>query len=213
MAEAKQARPAAGAGASGGTPAGGTEFWIWRHPRAEGAAGRCIGRTDLAVDRRRAKRLAHRIRRAARRHGLPREVWTSPLRRCREVGLWLRRWGWTLYVDESLAEMDFGAWDGRAWATIGAADFAGWDADFLHHAVGGGESLARLLARVEGFVVAAPPGPRLVIGHGGWINALRWLTGADHAAGRTPQANRWPAPPAHARLTRLDGPTSGATRS
>ena len=61
----------------------------WRHPRPDGVAGRCIGHTDVPVDRRRAKRLAHRIRCAARREGWPKGVWTSPLRRCADVGRWL----------------------------------------------------------------------------------------------------------------------------
>lgn len=179
------------------------ELWLWRHPRAEGAAGRCIGRTDLAVDRRRAKRLAHRIRRTARREGLPRVILTSPLRRCREVGACLRRWGWILYVDPGLVEMDFGAWDGRSWSALGAGDFAAWDADFLHHPVGGGESLAGVLARVRAFAEAAPAGPCLAVGHGGWINAARWLAGEAARAGGVPQAAHWPPAPPHAGLTRL----------
>ena len=61
-------------------------LYAWRHPRAIGAEGRCIGRTDLHVDPRRAKRLAHRIRALARRQRLPRIVITSPLQRSRAVG-------------------------------------------------------------------------------------------------------------------------------
>ncbi|RZL33467.1 MAG: fructose-2,6-bisphosphatase, partial [Rubrivivax sp.] len=92
-------------------------FTIWRHPKPRGAEGRCIGgRTDLAVDPRKAKRLAHRIRANARRHALPREVVTSPLARAADVGRWLKRWGFRWRVDAALAEMDFGAWDGRGWS-------------------------------------------------------------------------------------------------
>ena len=65
-------------------PVSALRIWIWRHPKPIGAAGRCIGRTDLPVDPRRAKRLAHRIRQHARRHHLPHAVVTSPLRRLRE---------------------------------------------------------------------------------------------------------------------------------
>ena len=71
----------------------------WRHPKARGAAGRCIGQTDLAVDPRKAKRLAHRIRTLARRERLPRVVTVSALRRARDVGRWLARWGWRVQVD------------------------------------------------------------------------------------------------------------------
>jgi alpha-ribazole phosphatase len=176
---------------AGPLPAGSVELWCWRHPRAEGAAGRCIGRTDLPVDPRRARRLAHRIRTIARRHGLPREASVSPLRRCRDVGRWLRRWGWAVAVDERLLELDFGAWDGRPWSQIAWADVDAWQADLLHHAPGGGETLHTLAGRVRAFSSSAAPGPRLVVTHGGWINALRVVV----AGGDGPlDAAHWPAP-------------------
>ena len=90
----------------------GPGFVVWRHPRAWGAAGRCIGRTDLRCDPRKVRRLARCIRRHAMRQGLPRCVVTSPLRRCRAVGCHLRRWGWRHIVDEALLEANFGSWDG-----------------------------------------------------------------------------------------------------
>jgi alpha-ribazole phosphatase len=166
------------------------ELWLWRHPRPFDVAGRCIGRTDVSVDRRRAKRLAHRLRRHARRDRLAREVWTSPLMRCAAVGRWLRRWGWRHHVDVRLLEMDFGSWDGQPWSRIGAAEFAEWERDFAGHAPGGGESLAMLRERVRAFIAdAGPNGPaRLLVAHAGWINALAFVT-AD-----LPAASHWPAP-------------------
>jgi alpha-ribazole phosphatase len=174
-----------------GAPAEAASLWCWRHPRAEGAAGRCIGRTDLAVDRRRAKRLAHRIRTTARRQGLPQAIGVSPLRRCRDVGRWLRRWGWRVEVDDRLREIDFGRWDGLPWSQIAWADVDAWQADLLHHAPGGGETLAALAVRVQAFIDASAPGPRLVVTHAGWINALRTVV----AGGGAPlDAARWPPP-------------------
>ena len=125
-------------------------FTIWRHPRPRGAAGRCIGgRTDLPVDPRKAKRLAHRIRAHARRHGLPREVVTSPLARAADVGRWLRRWGFLWRVDATLAEMDFGAWEGRPGADIPREDFDAWTADFADLRAGvHGESVRAFMLRV-----------------------------------------------------------------
>jgi alpha-ribazole phosphatase len=176
------------------------DLWLWRHPRAQGAAGRCIGRTDLPVDRRRAKRLAHRIRRVARRAGLPHIVWTSPLQRCAAVGRWLRRWGWRHHVDMRLAELDFGRWDGLPWTEIAAQDVAAWEADFAQHRVGGGESLQQLIERQRSFIaqVAGEAQPLLVVSHAGWMQALRWA--ALHAA--LPQAHQWPSPPRHGELLR-----------
>ena len=142
------------------------EFWLWRHPRPIGAAGRCIGRTDLALDHRRAKRLAHQIRRAARRHQLPRQIWTSALQRCALVGRQLARWGWMHRIDDRLQELDFGHWDGQPWSAIAPAEVAAWEADFAHHAPGGAESLAALRRRCLGFCTdqaALPPAEQVAL--------------------------------------------------
>ena len=194
------------------------ELWLWRHPRPVGAAGRCIGQTDLALDHRRAKRLAHRIRSAARRHGLPHEVWTSPLRRCAQVGRQLARWGWVHHIDTRLLELDFGRWDGQPWSAVAHAEVAVWEADFAHHAPGGGESLAAMARRCQSFLAqrcaaraasgadpaAAGAGPAalLVVAHAGWIN-----TSALHDPA-TLQAADWPAAPGYGRLVRQRWPVA-----
>ena len=176
-------------------------IWCWRHPRAIGAAGRCIGRTDVRVDPRKAKRLAHRMRRVARENRLPRQAWVSPLQRARAVGQWLRRWGWQVRVDARLAEMDFGRWDGRRWADIPWAEVGAWEADLLHHAPGGGETLQAVAQRVQAWVdeAVAAGVARQIVGHGGWINSLlhlpRLLPGSPPLA-----AADWPAAPPHSAL-------------
>lgn len=168
-------------------------FTIWRHPKPRGAEGRCIGgRTDLAVDRRKAKRLAHRIRAHARRHGLPREVVTSPLARAAAVGRWLKRWGFRWRVDAALAEMDFGGWDGKPWTAIAPAEFDRWMTDFSGFDFDTGESLGRLLARAE---IWQPP-CALAVGHGGWITARLW-----RHQGQLPTPGSWPAAVAYGRPT------------
>ena len=174
---------------------------VWRHPKPIGAAGRCIGQTDLPVDPRRAKRLAHRIRQTARREGLPRAVATSPLRRGADVGRWLRRWGWRHQIDARLIELDFGAWDGRRWSAIAHAEVLAWEADFLHHAPGAGESLQQLHRRVVAALAAIQAGdlPGLLVGHAGWITALGCL---DRLAQGTLTAADWPPPPRYGRQIR-----------
>lgn len=174
---------------------------VWRHPRAQNVDGRCIGSTDVRVDRRRAKRLAHRIRRHARRHGLPRLVITSPLRRSADVGRWLATWGWEHRIDAALAELDFGAWDGLRWSEVDAEAIDAWCADFMDLAPGGGEALAALFERCRGFVDALPPRVTCcAVGHAGWITAARWL-----AEGRAllPRAADWPQSVAPGQLTTL----------
>lgn len=178
----------------------------WRHPRADGAQGRCIGRTDLRTDPRRAKRMAHQIRLYARRHALPRSVVTSPLARSRAVGTWLARWGWLHRVDAALSELDFGQWDGRPWSQVNRDDIDAWCADFEHHPAGGGESVHALLQRVSGF---APGSARIIVTHGGWLSAATWL--ARGAAG-PPTSEQWPAPPRHGARVDLAGPLRCPTR-
>ena len=170
-------------------------FTLWRHPKPRGARGRCIGgRTDLPVDPRKAKRLAHRIRAHARKHRLPHEVVTSPLTRAAQVGRWLQRWGFKWTVDPALAEMDFGAWDGQAWHDIAPAEFDRWMADFVGFAFEGGESLHGLMQRAARW----QPPCALAVGHAGWITAWLW---SRQKNGQAPSADAWPAPLGYGRST------------
>ncbi len=182
-----------------------TELWCWRHPRAKHTAGRCIGRSDVPVDPRKAKRLAHRIRQQARHHRLPHRLWVSPLARSQAVGGWLARWGWQVQCAPLLAEMDFGDWDGLPWTAVAWDAVQAWQDDLLHHRPGGGESLALLAQRVRTFVAQRAgdgAGPCLLVGHGGWINALFEVPpGCQFVA-----AAHWPAPPRHGELRRWPPP-------
>jgi alpha-ribazole phosphatase len=198
----RDAAAAASHGVVAGPGGGMTTLWLWRHPRTAGAAGRCIGHTDLRVDPRRSKRLAHRVRAVARRRGLPRKVFTSSLARCHAVGAWLGRWGWQHLVDDRLLEINFGSWEGRDWSTIDEADIGAWSADLLHHAPGGGEPLRHLLERVQAFCREAPA-HALVIAHAGWMQSLL-LQCAAHGPIEHLASASWPAPPAHGRLLRID---------
>ena len=175
-----------------------TVHWVWRHPAPQGVAGRCIGRTDVAVDPRRAKRLARRIQAVARREGLARVVHTSPLRRCADVGRWLRRWGWTHVIDAALLEMDFGAWDGLPWHAIGQSEVDAWCAAFATHGPGGGEPLVQMLQRAAAWQPRARVGTgqaAVMVGHAGWMLARRWAL--THAPAEWPTATDWPRPPAY----------------
>ena len=207
------------------TGAAALALWLWRHPRPVGAAGRCIGQTDLALDRRRAKRLAHRIRSTARRHGLPHEVWTSALQRCAQVGRQLARWGWAHHTDARLLELDFGRWDGQPWSAIRHAEVAVWEADLAQHAPGGGESLAALARRCHSFLAqrlaatvstaaadadaavsaAGSSAALLVVAHAGWINASALPNPAALLA------TDWPAAAGYGCLVTQRWPRASAT--
>ena len=169
---------------------------IWRHPRPLAAPGLCIGRSDVPVDARKAKRLAHRIRQHARRHAGPRLVWTSPLARAADVGRWLRRWGWRHRLDARLNELDFGRWDGRPWSLVAQTEVDLWCEAFASSAAGGGESVEALMSRCAAFLAEQGGASVYVVGHAGWINAARWV----HEAKPLPHlAAQWPAAIAYGR--------------
>ncbi len=128
-------------------------------------------------------------------------VWRHPrashLRRCADVGRWLRRWGWIHRIDASIAEIHFGDWEGRSWDDIGQSKLDEWVADFAAYAPGGGESLLAMLERAASWHTTEPV---VVIGHAGWMLARRWLE-----EGRDPPASaaQWPKAPKHGSLWRL----------
>lgn len=142
------------------------------------------------------------MRQAARRHALPRVVWTSPLVRCRDVGRWLRRWGYVHRIDANLSELDFGAWEGRAWSEIPRAAIDAWVNAFANHAPGDGESLPQFTARVRAFMQQRreDQSDSLVVAHGGWMVMARWQIERPQSE---PSAADWSAAPACGQHWRL----------
>lgn len=160
-----------------------TTFYLWRHPKPIAAQNRCIGQTDLMVNRRKIKRLANRIFRFVRRHQLPKVIWVSPLLRSRQVGACLAARGFDCYVDSRLAEINFGDWDGKYWDNIDKGQIDAWCADFANFAPNNGESLTAFFARIKDFIASFDNEenlPKLIVGHSGWITAATMI--ANHQA-------------------------------
>lgn len=118
-----------------------------RHPRARVAPGICYGRSDLDSAEDPAE-CAARLR-AQLAPDAP--VFTSPLRRC--LGL-ARALHPQPIVDARLVEMDFGAWEMRAWADIPRREIDAWCAAPLDYAPPAGEPVAALRERVRSFLEA-----------------------------------------------------------
>ena len=139
-----------------------------RHPPPDIAPGICYGRLDLAL-RGSPRDLAAEI--VAHR---PARVWTSPARRCRDVA---EATGLSVVVDARLQELDFGAWEGRAWDTVPRAALDAWAADPENFAPPGGESGAQILARVRGVhgALLAAGEDVAVVAHGGPLKLLAAL--------------------------------------
>jgi alpha-ribazole phosphatase len=148
-----------------------------RHSAPRIAPGICYGRLDVAVDLSADEQTLSELVSEPGLHGA-RRIWTSPAIRCRCLADAIAR---SLYaplsVDHRLWELDFGAWEGQAWATIDRADLDRWAASLPTFAPPGGESGAELIARVRDFHVDLRSEQQdcVVVSHGGPLKVLHAL--------------------------------------
>lgn len=99
--------------------------------------------------------------------GLP--VWTSPLRRCRDLAERLHP---QPIIDDRLAEMHFGDWEGRRWDDIPRTELDAWAADVAGYAPPGGESPRQLQRRALDFVESLDVPEAVIVTHAGVIRTL-----------------------------------------
>ena len=87
--------------------------------------------------------------------------------------------------------MDFGAWEGRAWAAIDKAELKAWTDNFSAYPTGGtGESVAMFMARVAAAFDALDPAQDTCwLTHAGVIRASTLLAGGQRHITR---ASQWP---------------------
>lgn len=163
---------------------------VLRHARVKVPRGICYGVQDVPHS------LGHTVEVAAAfvaeaGNELPVRVRVSPRTRCR--ALWRGVAGhWALddggqdatggnrlavVVDDRVAEMDFGNWEGRAWGDIPEAEMTAWTDNFMDHRCGGGESVRMFLARMLAAWQedAALGGPVLWVAHAGVLRGLAVL--------------------------------------
>lgn len=140
-----------------------------RHPPPLVPANTCYGRLDVPAEG--VEAAAARLR-SLLPAGLP--VWTSPLVRCRELA---RRLHPSPVIDERLAEMHFGDWEGRTWDDIGPAALDAWAADLAGFAFPGGESASMLKLRALACVAEIAMGEMVLVTHAGVMRMLlaHWL--------------------------------------
>jgi len=135
-----------------------------RHPKPLIDPGICYGRLDVAAEH--SEPVAARLR-GELPPGLP--VYSSPLRRCRELAEQLQP---SPVIDARLAEMDFGAWEGRAWDDIPRHELDAWAADIAGYAPPGGESPRQLQHRALDFVAGLTVPEAVLVTHAGVIRVL-----------------------------------------
>ncbi|ENO84491.1 alpha-ribazole phosphatase family protein [Thauera linaloolentis] len=159
------------------------ELHLIRHPRPAIEPGICYGQLDIGIAESAAE-VAARLRPL-----LPQrfDLHASPLVRARMLADQFATPLAPLRLDARLKEIHFGAWEGQAFSTIGAA-IDDWAADPLGFRAPGGESAREMTARVlhwlDELQASAPAAPVVVVAHGGPLRVL-----AGHLLGLPPE--RW----------------------
>ena len=173
------------------------KLWLLRHARIVAAPGLCYGRTDLEADAGETRAAAERIAPLLPANS---PVLSSPRTRCRVLAnaIAAMRPDLSLRVDERLAEMDFGAWEGQVWSSIGREAIDAWMRDFADAPTGGdcgslgaGETVREFMQRVGAAFDewTARGRDALWVTHAGVQRAVQLL----HAGVRCPEnAAQWP---------------------
>lgn len=172
-------------------PAGGSALTLFlvRHTPALVAPGLCYGRLDLALRVGWTGDVAAAVARLG--EARPASVRTSPSLRCRILADAIARaCGGEVVKDARLMELDFGAWEGKAWDAVPRAALDAWAADLAGFAPPEGESGAALVARCRAAFAAVPAkGCHVVVSHGGPLRVLAALAaGVDVDLGVAAQA-------------------------
>ncbi|PKO90311.1 MAG: phosphoglycerate mutase [Betaproteobacteria bacterium HGW-Betaproteobacteria-10] len=158
-----------------------------RHPKPLIAPGVCYGQRDIPAEISLAEtsRLRHDLP-----PGLP--LWSSPLQRCRALANGLHP---QPVIDDRLAEMNFGDWEGLPWDAIPRQQIDAWAADVAGYAPPGGESPIILQRRALAFVADLDVPEAVLVTHAGVMRVLlahwqglppeRWTTLNFDYASRT----------------------------
>ncbi len=181
-------------------------LWLVRHALPLIDKGICYGQLDVKADLAATQKSAEVLKNV-----LPRGtcVLTSPLQRCEllaHVFMSLQP-DLMLKTDSKLQEMNFGQWEGRAWADIDKAELGAWTDNFAHYRAGGtGESVDQFMTRVAAaFDELDPARDTLWITHAGVIRAAALIaSGIRHVS----RADQWPlTAPAYGQWCKLTLPT------
>jgi alpha-ribazole phosphatase len=128
------------------------KLWLVRHAQPLIGAGICYGVLDAAADAALTAAAASSLAVHVPQNTVCR---ISPLRRCQQLAAALAQLRPDLSIesstctDQRLTEMDFGEFEGQAWATIPKAAVDAWTADFGNHRFGGKECANDVLQRVK----------------------------------------------------------------
>jgi len=148
-------------------PAPHSPIYLIRHPAVVVPPGICYGQSDVAL-REPVEALAEQLRAQ-----LPADftLISSPLSRCLQLAQALG----TPRTDTRLLEIDFGAWELRAYDTIERRLIDAWAADPLDFRAHGGESVRQMAERAVAALhdaLSEAPAALVIVAHAGPLRAL-----------------------------------------
>jgi alpha-ribazole phosphatase len=151
------------------------QLYLIRHTKVAVAPGICYGQSDVPL----AEGWENVARDIARQleHLKEPVVYTSPLSRCR---LLAEKLSPGFKEDDRLLELNFGAWELKAWNNIIGPCAEQWMNDFVNTRCPGGESYSDLSKRVQSFLadlMHSSLKESIVVSHGGVIRTMLALSG------------------------------------
>lgn len=153
-------------------------IYLIRHTAPQIEKGTCYGQADIDVKE------SFPEEAAVIRTAIPlafREVWSSPLQRCRKLAEHLFP-GMPVNLEHKLMEINCGEWEMQKWDDIPSHIIDPWMKDYVNIRIPGGENYIDLYDRVvESFLhIASREAPIAIVTHGGVIRSiLSHITGTS----------------------------------
>lgn len=145
------------------------EIYLIRHTTPLIEKGTCYGQTDLHVTE------SFLQEACSIQDHLPdhiEEVYSSPLRRCRQLAEHLFP-AHSIQFEDKLKEINCGEWEMKLWNEIDSEFLQAWMADFVNVSIPGGESYLELYQRVSAWFDALPQKKAVaIVAHGGVIRSI-----------------------------------------
>jgi alpha-ribazole phosphatase len=165
-------------------------LWVVRHAQPLIVPGVCYGALDVPADPVATQQAAHKLAQVLP-HGAV--LHASVLQRCDQLALAIcgLRPDLVHKPEPRLVEMNFGIYEGIAWADIPEDALDTWTADFAQHRFGGRESVAEFMARVAAVwdVCQGAQSDQVWVTHAGVARAAMLLAQGN----RMPHsATQWP---------------------
>ena len=145
------------------------EIYLIRHTTPDIVKGTCYGQSDIGTTDSFVAEAA-----CIKKHVPPQvqTVYSSPLRRCRQLATYLFGHQPILF-DDRLMEIHCGHWEGQLWDDIEKSHLQHWMRDRLNQCMPGGESYVQLYGRVRHFFDSMPTHHSIaIVSHGGVIRSL-----------------------------------------